>query len=474
MSAMHLYNTASRRLEPLSGGERLGYYCCGPTVYGPTHIGNFRTFLLQDVLRRVLELEGLKPLHVRNITDVDDKTIRESIKAQMSLEAFTQKWTQRFHEDCGKLGLLAPHEEPKATEHIEEQIQLIERLLQKGLAYTTPKGSVYFRVEAFDDYGKLNGLERDALQTQATNSAQERNLADEYERDCIADFALWKAHKEQDGPVGWESPWGRGRPGWHIECSVMSMRYLGTTLDLHAGGVDLCFPHHENEIAQSEGATGKPFCKNWFHTAHLQVEGQKMSKSLGNLYTLTDLEAQGYSPLAVRYTLISGHYRQPLNFTLPSLDAAQSALNKLSSALGKALKAAQWTQADWQALQPEPAHWGLFEPVQLALHEDLNTPKALGALFTSLKHAPEADAQAARAVLKNLKTVCYALGLELNPQPQATQAEIPQTIQALAQRRWEAKKARDFTQADALRKELFNAGWDIQDTPEGFTLSQRS
>lgn len=467
---LHLYNTASKHTEPLDQ-PLVRYYCCGPTVYGPTHIGNFRTFLLQDVLRRVLELEGMQVLHVRNITDVDDKTIRGANAEGTTLEAFTQKWTQHFHEDCKKLGLLQPHHEPCAAAHIPEQIVIIQKLLEKGLAYVSAEGSVYFRVTAFKGYGKLSGLDTRTLETQSTTSAQAPNQADEYDRDSVADFALWKAYKEADGAVGWESPWGRGRPGWHIECSAMSMKYLGETLDLHAGGVDLCFPHHENEIAQSEGATGTLFSQKWFHTAHLQVEGQKMSKSLKNLYTLAEIEARGYGPMALRYALISGHYRQPLNFTFESLNAAQSALDKLA-AFSKKLLAAGASEAS-----PTPptaaAHWGPFEGVREALCDDLNTPKALGALFTQVNQHSPTSPQEAQNALEGLQTVLKAFGLTLPSQQAAEALAIPEEIQALAQKRWDAKAARDFKTADALRVELLAQGWEVQDTLESSVVVRK-
>ncbi len=454
-----LYNTATRAVEPLRPEGRLRFYCCGPTVYGPAHIGNFRTFLLQDVLRRLMELEGLEPLHVRNITDVDDKTIRGAQESQQSLSAFTQKWTQSFEADCQALGLLPPHVEPKATEHIPEMIALIAQLLERGKAYVGGDGSIYFRVKAFLSYGKLSRLNRSALQTQAENSDQAPNLADEYDRDCIADFALWKAYKAEDGAVFWESPWGRGRPGWHIECSAMSMKYLGTNMDLHAGGIDLCFPHHENEIAQSEGATGQPCAQKWFHSAHLQVDGQKMSKSLGNKYTLEDLQAKGYTPDAVRYALISGHYRQPLNFTFEALQAAQGALKRLEGHVHSYQQLAQTGPTGHEPSAP----WGPFEAVHEALCEDLNTPKALGALFSTLNTL---DAQAS-GVLAGLKTVFYALGLRF---PKAESVVVPAEIQALAQARWEAKLKGDFASADSLRQQLLAAGWKVKDGPSGFTV----
>jgi cysteinyl-tRNA synthetase len=332
MTRIKLYNTQSHQIEeiiPENPNGTLGIYCCGPTVYHYAHIGNFRSFLIQDVLRRLLIERGYSLKFVRNLTDVDDKTIRGAQRENISLQNFTEKWTNIFHRNCEELNILHPDVEPKATEHIGEQIEMIETLIRKKHAYVTSDGSVYFRLSSFPNYGKLSGIDVGQLATQNENSAGQMNLADEYDRDSVHDFALWKAHKPEDGDILWESPWGKGRPGWHIECSAMSVKYLGETIDIHGGGIDLCFPHHENEIAQTECVTGKPFVRHWFHSEHLQVEGQKMSKSLGNLFTLGDLKNRGYAPEIVRYALISGHYRQIFNFTLSGLDAAQSALNKL-------------------------------------------------------------------------------------------------------------------------------------------------
>lgn len=266
-----LYDTLTKEYKDLKSldGRQYRFYCCGPTVYGPAHIGNFRTFLAQDVFRRVIELDGLNPFMVRNLTDVDDKTIRGAQKEGVSLDEFTQKWTEKFHKDCNVLNMLIPDKEPTATGHIAEQITMIEKLIERGHAYVAKDGSVYYKVSSFEDYGKLAHLDPENLRTQAETSGGAANLADEYDRESVTDFALWKAYKEEDGANAWDSPWGRGRPGWHIECSAMSIKYLGETFDLHAGGVDLCFPHHENEIAQAEGASGKPFAMHWFHSAHL-------------------------------------------------------------------------------------------------------------------------------------------------------------------------------------------------------------
>lgn len=310
---LRLYDTLTREFLPLEpiDGRILRFYCCGPTVYGPAHIGNFRTFVMQDVFRRVVEADGSATRHVRNITDVDDKTIRQSQAENLSLRSFTNHWTEKYHQDCAALNILPPHVEPSAVAHLPAQIAMIQNLVASGHAYAADDGSVYFRTDSFPAYGKLSRLK----EREITTSLVEREQSDEYQRDSAADFALWKSRRPEDGENFWESPWGRGRPGWHIECSAMAIKHLGESFDLHSGGVDLIFPHHENEIAQSEAATGKPFVRHWFHIAHLMVDGAKMSKSLGNLYTLADIEARGHTAEEIRYVLLSGCYRQTLNFT---------------------------------------------------------------------------------------------------------------------------------------------------------------
>lgn len=487
---MRLHDTMTRSVRTLSPiGEDGIYrmYCCGPTVYGPAHIGNFRTFTLQDVLRRALELEfgAEKVLHVRNITDVDDKTIRRSQSEGKTLKEFTTYWTDKFHADCAALNLLPPHAEPKATEFVLPAPHLrcsmgglIQSLLDKNLAYVANDGSVYFKVNNFPEYGKLAHLDRDRLKTQSTNSAGEANDADEYDREQASDFALWKAHKEEDGENAWdlaltigsESKTFSGRPGWHIECSAMSMHYLGETFDLHGGGVDLCFPHHENEIAQSEGATGKPFCQHWFHSAHLMVEGQKMSKSLGSFYTLADLQAKGYSAQELRYTLLSGHHRQTLNFTFNSLDAARSALAKIAKAVRKLTKSIGMDDSQFANLHKgfRFADFNMLQAAATCISEDdLNIPGALGNFFKALDTLGNATDNL-EAILREISAFLFLLGIQL-PAEQQT-AEAPEEVKALGATRWEAKQSKNWPEADRLRGELAALGWQSKDRKDGYEL----
>ncbi|MBL9182311.1 MAG: cysteine--tRNA ligase [Verrucomicrobiaceae bacterium] len=465
MPALKLHDTLSRtdrEVKPLDG-KTLRFYCCGPTVYGPAHIGNFRTFVAQDVMRRVVEASGTATLHVRNITDVDDKTIRDSQKAGQSLTDFTRGWTEKFHADCASLNLLPPQVEPSAVAHIPHQIAMIEKLVAKGHAYAAADGSVYFRVSSFKDYGRLSHLEDRELRLGASEAASATD-SDEYSKDSLTDFALWKARKPEDGTNYWPSPWGEGRPGWHLECSAMILEYLGEDFDLHSGGVDLIFPHHENEIAQSCCSTHGQFAHHWMHVAHLMVDGGKMSKSLGNLYTLADLQQRGYTPAEVRYVLISGHYRAPLNFTFHSLDSARQALQKLAKA-DKALAAISPTLQHSNAPGPFQDAWD-------TLLNDLNVPGALGGIFGVLnKLKPAAiSAEEAAAARNGLHFMLGALGIVLPPVQEEAAADVPAEIQALAQQRWDAKQAKDWAAADALRKQLEAAGWLIKDSKEGFTV----
>ena len=464
---LNLYDTLSREIREVFAmdGESVRFYGCGPTVYGPAHVGNFRTFVMQDVFRRVLETDGQKTYHARNLTDVDDKTIRQSQEEGVALGDFTDRWTERFHQDCRALNLLDPHVEPSAVAHIPEQIALIERLVARGKAYEA-EGSVYFNVGSFEGYGCLSRL----AEREITTSVAARENSDEYDRESAADFALWKARRPEDGDNFWESPWGEGRPGWHIECSAICMKHLGESFDLHSGGVDLVFPHHDNEIAQVEAATDKTFARHWFHIAHLMVEGKKMSKSLGNLHTIDELAQKGYKAQEARYVLLSGSYRQPLNFTFDSMQASRKALSKLSDFATKfGFKPTQGSSLETE--------FGPFHPVQEALLSDLNTPEALGRCFRLIRELGEAfergeyegKEEALNEVRRGFQATCDAFGLIVEPKEENAE-EAPAEIQNLAQRRWEAKQGKDWALADQLRDDLLAQGWAVKDSKEGFEI----
>ena len=479
MKRLRLHDTLTRERRDIFAAdeETLRFYCCGPTVYGPAHIGNFRAFLAQDLFRRVVELSGQRTRHVRNITDLDDKTIRVSQEEGVTLQSFTERWTERFHVDARKLNLLEPHVEPSAVAHIPEQIALIETLIEKGNAYRSDDGSVYFGVASYAPYGRLSRLDTRELKTGAGETA---NDADEYDKDNLSDFALWKARKPEDGDNFWDSPWGEGRPGWHLECSAMGMKYLGESFDLHAGGVDLCFPHHENEIAQSEACTGHEFARHWFHNEHLMVEGKKMSKSLGNLYTLDDIEARGHSAAELRYALLAGQYRTKISFSFERMVEARGNLQRLAElAAGLGGELPDYKELCALAAADE-LDFGPFAGAWEALLEDLNAPAALGQLFSAIKPMEKAigaggmgDEEAAAARL-GLAGVVHAFGWTL---PEIDKAEpgageVPAEMAALAEQRWQAKGAKDWAEADRLRDELAAAGWVIKDGADGYQVER--
>ncbi|MBV9462675.1 MAG: cysteine--tRNA ligase, partial [Verrucomicrobiae bacterium] len=382
---LKLYNSLTRSVEPLPCDRAFfGFYFCGPTVYGRAHIGNFRSLICADLVARTLEAFGYPLKYVRNLTDVDDKTIRGAKEANAPLKEFTQKHIDEFHGDCKSLNLRTPEVEARATDHVSMMIRVIKRLMTRGFAYQADDGSVYFRIASFPEYGRLAHLDAAGLKSGA------RVDQDEYDKESPADFALWKAHRPEDGQAVWESPWGPGRPGWHIECSAMSMEYLGETYELHGGGVDLLFPHHENEIAQSECATGLPFVGHWFHVAHLQVEGRKMSKSLGNLHTLDDIRAMGFGDNEfghldeLRLALLWSHYREPLNFTRASLSDARAALQRLNNFSIRLHEVAWGGAAEASERSYELKASDFQEQFLDSLQEDLNISAALARLFDAV------------------------------------------------------------------------------------------
>ena len=465
--ALNLFNTLSRSVQtfaPLDPhGLKVGMYCCGPTVYDFAHIGNWRTFVFADLVRRTLEFSGYDVTHVMNITDVEDKIIKRVREQKTTLREFTGKFEAAFLDDLKTLGCREPHQKPRATEHIPEIIALIEKLVARGVAYKAADGSVYFSIEKYRGcgchYGQLLKLNLEEMR------AGERVASDEYEKESVADFALWKARVPDDGEVFWPGPFGEGRPGWHIECSAMSIKALGETFDLHLGGEDLKFPHHEDEIAQSEGATGKPFVKFWLHGAHLLVEGKKMSKSLGNFFTLRDLLAKGFTGREVRYLLLTAHYRETFNFTLDGLHGAKSALMRLDECIGKLRELAGHATAAPAAK--------LLEQFSAALVEDLNISAAWAAVFDWRN---EMNRRLAENSLKPAEAAAALAGWELVDSVLGVGAKAEAgasvEIQALAVARTEAKKARDFKKADAIRDELKAQGWVIEDTPKGIKLKK--
>ncbi len=478
-SMMKLFDTMSRSIRTLSprDGETFRFYCCGPTVYGPAHIGNFRTFVLQDVFRRTMELSGFRTYHVRNLTDLDDKTIRDAQASKKSLSDFTAYWRDRFHEDGHRLNLLSPHLEPSAVAHIPHQIAMIAELMEKGHAYASADGSVYYRVSSFAQYGRLSRLDQRELREGASGAISE----DEYDKDSVSDFALWKARREEDGVNFWESPWGQGRPGWHLECSAMCREHLGERFDLHSGGVDLIFPHHENEIAQSEACTGQTMADHWFHLTHLLVDGGKMSKSLGNFYTIQQLIDVGFDPIEVRYVLISSHYRQPLNFvakdadgkeTFPALLGARQALRRIAKLHQSLVQMAGEFEIPEYSRLLEVQEGASFQGAFEALQNDLNTPDALGRIFSTAKTLKVGSLSADEAIreLLGLHRVLAALGLLLPSHEEEKSIEVPAEIVEKAESRRQAKLEKNWAEADRLRDEITAMGWKLTDTKEGYEL----
>ena len=458
-----LYNSMTRKVEELKPftPPRVSLYVCGPTIYNYGHIGNFRTYVAVDLLRRALKHFGYQVDHVMQFTDVDDKTIRGAREKNLPLKEFTAVYRQAFLEDAKTLNIEIPERTPNATDHIPAMIALIQKLIDKKSAYVSDDGSVYFRIASFPKYGCLCHLDLAGLISGA------RVNQDEYEKEGVGDFVLWKKWAPADGDVGWDSPWGRGRPGWHIECSALSMEHLGEQIDIHGGGTDLRFPHHENEIAQSEAATGLPFVGHWFHVEHLLVDGQKMSKSLGNMHTVRDVLARGYTGRELRYALLSGaNYAKNLNFTWQGMDDAKTALSRIDE-WRKRIKAA----AAASVPDREAATLNLFQAIDEALARDLNINDLLGTLFTwirtSNKSLDGGSLTAPQALDYDLAwtTLDSILGLG------DASVSIPVEVQALLDQRAAARKAKDFAKSDELRKAIEALGWKVKDTAKGQELS---
>lgn len=458
---MRIYNTLTRKKEEFKPQEPgvVKMYACGPTVYNYFHIGNARPFILFDTLRRYLEYRGYKVTFVQNFTDVDDKMIARAAQENTTLKELGERFIAEYYKDAQAFGIRPADMHPKATEHIGDIIALVQTLISKGHAYTAD-GDVYFDVESFPAYGKLSGQSAEERQAGARIDVTEIKRSPE-------DFALWKAAKP--GEDSWESPWGKGRPGWHIECSAMSMKYLGETLDIHGGGQDLIFPHHENEIAQSEAATGKPFANYWMHNGYINVDNEKMSKSKGNFFTVRDI-SQKYDLMVVRLFMLSAHYRNPVNFSEELIAQAASAIARIKNCRDNLKHIAETGSGETPDVSKLSCE--LRQRFKDEMDDDLNTAGALGAVFEyireiNLKFEQGGSARSAKEALCVLNEVLDVLGIEFREE------EIPESIKALAQQRQEARAKKDFAAADALRAEIAAQGYVLKDTPEGVKISRR-
>lgn len=467
MYTLELYNTEKRALQKVTplDGKAVRLYTCGPTVYDFAHIGNFRTFVFEDALRRAIKFFGMRVNQVMNLTDVDDKTIKGALQNKISLTAFTKRYKDAFFEDLATLNIERVEYYPAATEFIPQMIVMIEKLLAKNVAYKGSDGSVYFAIRAFPQYGKLSHLKLDELKQGISSSH------DEYAKESASDFVLWKAYEEaRDGDIFWESPFGRGRPGWHLECSAMAQGLLGDTVDIHAGGVDLIFPHHENEIAQSECCSGTTFSNIWVHAEHLLVDNKKMSKSLGNFYTLRDLLQKGYSGMTVRMMLLQTHYRTQLNFTFQGLDGAKSALSRINDFIVR-LETYQNDCASWDGLAD--LRTSTLDHFSRALGHDLNVSDALSSIFEMIRVAntladeKRLSTSDAKELLNVLQQVDQVLGV-----CSFTRDEVPAEIQRLVDERQKARASRDFKRSDEIRSELLQKGYVLEDTPAGIRVKK--
>jgi len=476
--ALRFFNTYSRKIEEFEprdpAGHTISIYTCGPTVYSRAHIGNFRAYIFEDLLQRHLELRGYKVHRVMNITDVDDKTIRGAREAKVPLTKFTEQFKQAFFEDAETLRIKRADEFPAATDqrYVDRMIDMIRELIARGLAYQADDKSVYFRIKEFPNYGKLAHF--DLTQLQSTGRVKH----DEYDKEHIGDFALWKAWDEEDGDVKWDSPWGPGRPGWHIECSAMAMALLGDQIDIHCGGVDNIFPHHEAEIAQSEGVTGKKFVRYWLHCAHLLVDGQKMAKSLGNFYTVPDVLAKAYTGRELRYALLRVHYRVPLNFTWEGMKEARESLGRIDEWLARLREIANEENVQRSTPinheQAPNAQHSIKPDFENALDDDLNISAALGFLFESIRETNRVmdenrlDVARATAWLDWWSRINTVLDLEAE-----AEAVVPTEVAQLAKERENARREKNWKRSDELRDRIFAVGWEVRDTKDGQKLTPR-
>ena len=450
------YNTINRKkveFEPITPGT-VKLYTCGPTVYDTAHIGNFRTFIFEDLLKRFLVFKGYEVYHVMNITDVDDKTIKRAITEEITINELTLKYTEEFMNDIKSLKILPADKYPRATDHIDEMIKMIQALEENGYAYETEDHSVYFRLDAYDSYGQLTQID---LTQQRVN---ERIINDEYSKDNPQDFALWKARDDDDGKIYWESPWGRGRPGWHIECSAMSIKYLGNHFDIHCGGVDNIFPHHENEIAQSVSATQEPFVNYWMHSEYLQIHGDKMSKTLGNYYKISDLISEGFTAEEIRFTLLNAHYRSKLDFSLKQKQEARTTIQRITDFQQRLLELKDSSETE-SSIPDE------FEEFVAALDDDLDTPKAFAIFFgwirsmNKLLDKGEFKFSQINGGLDFIEKFDDLFAII----PDAE--SIPQNIYDLIKKREKARLKQDWKTADKIRNQLYQEGWLVADSPSG-------
>lgn len=468
---LKLYNTATRSLElfePLENGH-VRVYGCGPTIYDHAHIGNFRTFVFFDLVHRYLEWSGYDVRFVMNLTDVDDKTIEAALQASMSVRDYTTPFGETFLAEARKLGIQAFDSYPRATDYIEPMVAFVKRLVDSGHAYRADDGAVYYSISSFQGYGKLKGIDPSSLRVGA------RVTHDEYEKEDARDFALWKAATDDDerADAAWDSPWGRGRPGWHLECSVMSVTELGDTLDIHLGGEDLVFPHHENERAQSEAATGQPFVRNWLHVKHLQLEGRKMSKSLGNYVTVRELLDEGYDAASIRHLLLSAHYRSDLNFTREGLGASTKAVQRLVDFAARLESTPTDPELDSIGLRTTAET--AVRAFRVAMDDDFNTPDALAALFTLVNRVNAALDEHGTVTPADVGAVRDALGsidrvlalLEVAASARTLDANVASWVEEKILERADARAARDFAAADAIRDELADRGVVLEDGPDG-------
>jgi cysteinyl-tRNA synthetase len=463
--SLRLYNTMTRKKESFSllKGKEVRMYSCGPTLYDFAHVGNFRAYIFSDVIRRYLEYRGFKVKLIMNLTDVDDKTIKGSRKERVPLHKYTEKYKAAFFEDIKTLNIKPAFAYPEATDHIREMVEIIKVLLKKGFAYKSKDGTIYFDISKFKDYGKLAKLDKKGLKAGA------RVSQDEYEKEQANDFALWKAWSKEDGRVFWDTEIGKGRPGWHIECSAMSSKYLGHAFDIHTGGVDLIFPHHENEIAQYEAATGKKFVRFWLHNEHLLVDGKKMSKSLGNFYTLRDIFDKGYNPKAVRYILLATHYRQRLNFTLKGLEAAEASVSRLLDFMDMLDEAGGQEFAGMKKIVDKSR-----KGFGAAMDDDLNIAGALAAVFNLVKEINvlsekgklgKKGAKMVKDLMLKFDKVLGVLEMEKH--------DLSAEIESLILERERARKAKDWQRADEIRARLKEMGVILEDTQKGVRWKMR-